>query len=389
MSEPSAQSADAVAERPMFKKVVKNSKIKARLRARSEDDESSSQSEMNAIQETRKRRKLLNEVQYKRGMDATLTVATPSSRPSTASSSEPKQQADLNERLKRSFGGGTGSDANSGQGGVLQHKHKDAMEEFIRQNLKQSQEEEPEAKGKSSSTIKDMKAKLYAELASASLELTGTKEIQKGEEGDVGAGGAMLGGTGIAEVALPVDDRMQTIKETEQAMSSIRPRGRVLNRGTSLQREAAASLPLSFSAGGGKRGKTNLPVIPVTFSSAAPKEALGSGGVSSSAGFGVDVSSVPSSYSHNFQLHTQEWVQQKREEELQANEPVTVDKNIDSAANHERIGFETARRSARGKDDPAAKESKEAGRIRKKRSTDDRVWKNFMAKQHDNRERYG
>jgi hypothetical protein len=387
MSDPSAQSADAVVARPMFKKVVKKSKIKARLRARSEDDESSSQSAMNAIQETRKKRKLLNEFQYKRGLDATLAVTTPSSQPTTAFSSEPKTQADLNERLKVTFSGGTGGDANSGEGGVLQHKHKDAMEEFIRQNLKQSQEEEPEMQEGSSSTIKDMKAKLYAELASASLQLAGSKETQKAEEGDVGAGGAMLGGTGIAEVALPVDDRIQTIKETEQAVSLVRPQRRVLNRDTLLQREAVASLPLSFSAGVGKRGKSNLPMIPMQ--AAAAKEALENGGVSSSAGYGDDVSNVPSSYSHNFQLHTQEWVQQKRDGQQQANEPVAVDKYIDVAANHERIGFEAARRSARGKDDAAEKESKDASQKAEKRSTDDRVWKSFMAKQHDNRERYG
>lgn len=125
------------------------------------------------------------------------------------------------------------------------------------------------------------------------------------------------------------------------------------------------------------------------FSSGAPKEALETCGVSSSAGYGGDVLSVPSWYSHNFQLHAQDWAQQKREGEQQANQSVVVDKNIDLAANHERIGFEAARRSARGKDDPADKGWKEASNKAEKRSTDNRVWKNFMAKQQENRERYG
>lgn len=370
----------------MFKKVAKKTVRKTRLRARSDDDESSSQSAMNAIQETRRKRKLLNEVQHKRGLDATLN-ATPSSAATSTSPSEPKQQEDLTERLKGTFSGGTGGDANSGEGGILQRKHKDAMEEFIRQNLKQSQEKETEAQEESSSTVKDMKAKLYAELASASLELAGTKEKQQDEEGDVGAGGAMLGGTGIAEVALPVDDRIQTIKETEQAISLIRQQGRVLNRNTLVQREVAASLPLTFSAGADKRGKTNLPMG--ESSSSVPQEALETGRVSSPAGYGSfkdDVSDVPLSYSHNFQLHKQEWVQQKKEGE-QANVPVPVDKHAHVAANNERIGFEAARRVARGKDESAAMQSQEPRQETEKRSTDDRVWKSFMAKQHENRDR--
>jgi hypothetical protein len=373
----------------MFKKVAKKTKRKARLRARSEDDDTSSQSAMNAIQETRKKRKLLNEVQYKRGLDATLN-ATSSSIATTTPSSESNQQEDLTERLKGTFSGGTGGDANSGEGGVLQRKHKDAMEEFIRLNLEQSQEKKPETQEESSSTVKDMKAKLFTELASASLELAGTKEKQQNEEGDVGAGGAMLGGTGIAEVALPVDDRIQTTKETEKAMSLIRQQGRVLNRENLLQREVAVSSPMSFSAGAGKQGKTNLPVIPIQgkSSSAMPQEALGTGGVSvpGYGSFTDDVSDVPSSYSHNFQLHAKEWVQQKKEGEL-ANAPVPVDEHAHVAANHERIGFKAARRVARGKDDSAAMQSQGPRQRSGRQSTDDRVWKSFMAKQHENRDR--
>jgi hypothetical protein len=92
-----------------------------------------------------------------------------------------------------------------------------------------------------------------------------------------------LGGTGIAVVALPVDDIIQTTKESEKAsMSLIRQQGRVLNRENLKQREVEVSLPMCFSAGAGKQGKTNLPMIAIQgkSSSAMPQEALGTGGIS-------------------------------------------------------------------------------------------------------------
>jgi hypothetical protein len=135
-------------------------------------------------------------------------------------------------------------------------------------------------------------------------------------------------------------------------MSLIRQQGRVLNRENLIQREVAVSLPMCFSAGAGKQGKTNLPMIAIQgeSSSAMPQEALGTGGISMP-GYGSftdNVSDVPSSYSHNFQLHAKEWVQQKKEGEL-ANVPVPMDEHAHVAANHERIVFKAARRVGWGK----------------------------------------
>jgi hypothetical protein len=136
-------------------------------------------------------------------------------------------------------------------------------------------------------------------------------------------------------------------------MSLIRQQGRMLNCKNLIQREVAVSLPMCFSAGAGKQGKTNLLMraIQGESSSAMPQEALGTGGISMP-GYGSftdNVLDVPSSYySHNFQLHTKEWVQQKKEGEL-ANVPVPMDKHAHVAANHEHNGFKAAQRVGQGK----------------------------------------
>ena len=319
----------AAPARPQFKKVTK--KVKTRLRSREHDDDDEDLSAMQTIEATRKKRKLLNEVLYKKGLDVTLQA--PSETVVAAAVETTTPQKDLDVRM-RSFAGG-GGDATA-EGGVLQRKHQSAMEEFIQGKLKHSQEKQPHEDSTTTANKNDTD-KLYAELASAAQKLAGiASSATTTGEADVGAGGAMLGGTGIAEVTLPADDRILNIKATEEAISA-------------------------FPTSASKQ------------SSAVPQDLLGSTSGKD------DILNVPSSYSHNFQLHTQEWVQQKKQEE-KAMEPVPVIQQDDSG--EERVGFEAARRTVRGDLTTSVSRTQE-----KRRSNDDRAWKNFMTRQQQSRDR--
>ena len=109
---------------------------------------------------------------------------------------------------------------------------------------------------------------LYGEpIRSNSLNEERVAGIKSEKEGDVGAGGAVLGGTGIAEVALPVEVHLKALKETERAAAeySVRRAGRAA-AGSSVPlggpadppddgatSEMQAMLPMSFASGPSSR----------------------------------------------------------------------------------------------------------------------------------------
>jgi hypothetical protein len=124
-----------------------------------------------------------------------------------------------------------------------------------------------------------------------------------------------------------------------------------------------------------------------------------------------DVSGLGASYSHNFKLHTHEWVHKRKEEreaELQA-ERVLQLANEGTATNRQRMGFDAARRVARGQIPlPTPHHTTEGSTGTRptttgaatatggnatnnrdnsnfQRSNDDRVWKTFMARQRGRR----
>lgn len=315
------------APKPQFKKLKK--KNKARLRTRdnpNDDDNEEDLSAMEAIVQTKKKRKLLNEVLYKKGLDAAATLKP--SLEAAVVETNADESKDATERM-RAFAG-EGGDATA-EGGVLQRKHASAMEEFIQENLKAEVVEKETSTRKNSGTDD-----LFAQLASVSQKLAGTESVAASVgEGDIGAGGAMLGGTGIAEVILPADDRIQTIRETQEAVSF-------------------------------------FPTAETNRSSAEPKDSLDISSVNN------HVSHVPSSYSHNFQLHTQERAQQNKQQDdkVEASAAPAIEQN--EGAQNERMGFEAARRAAKGDSSTGLGISQG-----KKRSNDDRVWKNFVTRERE------
>lgn len=327
--------------RPKFKKRAKKPP-KAHLRSRYDDDEDTNDdSAMQTIEQTKKKRKLLNEALYKKGLDVTLTAEkipqTDTSAPSTK-----ETNGDLSQRLEGAFAG-EGGDANA-EGGVLMRKHQTAMEAFVKQRLSTQEVDPTEKETPSTDNLprKTATDDLFAELASASQRLAGTDKAaaEPDKEGDVGAGGAMLGGTGIAEVTLPADDRIQTIRETNEAVSSI-------ESSTACNKRSSA-VPQG----------TNDSIVPGNDS----------------------ISHVPSSYSHNFQLHTQEWIKEQKRQEQQV-QPTASGTTIEQQK-EERMGFDAARRVARGDNTGATNSPSNED---KKRSGDDRAWKNFMTKQQQSR----
>ena len=386
--------------------------------------------------------------------------------------------SDLRQRLQGTFGGGNdgSSSAVDGEGGagegVLGQKHRAAMERYIQERMdstdgKDGEDGTQDKAGADRQSLLDEDA-LYRQVA-AEVGVAGMVQDQAAtigtaapgeasatadektttKEDDVGAGGMMLAGTGIAEVALPVDERIRTVRETELLASSVttgtgRGRGRGHMVGASMAhptnnnnrsagyaagegqpmsaQELQAMLPTSF--GGGKKNNkkqkgegtdrtqeivgTGMAVPQRTAAANATTSPTTAGApgrrppVASSAGAAVlptDVANLSQSYSHNFKLHTHQWVsdrktEQQREVDRARKEQEERDGTVENKA---RVGFEQARRVTRGGETTAAAGGGGGGGSHattagmaggggdRNRSSDDRVWRSFVSKQRNRR----
>ncbi|KAL9180758.1 hypothetical protein ACHAXT_011211 [Thalassiosira profunda] len=395
----------------------------------SSDDDGGGPSALDAILATERRRKLLGR---SRGVDA-AELAKASKKEIATNDEDADETAgnkDLEERLKGAFAGGklAGSNDMGGddEGGVLAKKHRRAMEEFIQQNLKEKEGDNNNGAEEKKVEASAEQKELYAELLEEKTEMGGMAE----GEGDVGAGGAMMGGTGIAEVALPIDDRLRALQATERAAAEHeKARKARFGRGEeggaigpSDVQEAVAPIgpvdvgapsledrvPTSFASGPGKRKRDDVGPVPVDGASsptaAKPQPSSANVGadyaVQSSAhpsyaaaagGPAVAVGDVGASYSHNFQLHTKEWISQRRDERQSEIDALQAQQPVEDAASGARLGFEAARRLAKG-EAPAAARGPGGESLRnewekggEKRSSDDRVWKQFMSNQRNRR----
>lgn len=378
------------------------------------------------------------------------------------------QSKDLEERLKGTFSEGklAGSNDMGGgneddEGGVLAKKHKRAMEEFIQQHLQANSNAvhdsngitEMESYGSAAAAAAKASAarcgptedekELFADLLQSASSDNVNPNAQRNpsstsKEGDIGAGGAMMMGSGIAEVALPISERLKTLKATEKAArerekarsdkSAIRYGVRggnespfssttadiTIGSGHGAEGDINYDLPLNFASGPGKRKRqdrrddtcTVSKTIVVPSPKIASSQNLESTSSAtyysaSSAGGSVkrsDVSTLGQSYSHNFQLHQQDWIAQRRDERQSEIDDLTAQqKAMDKGASAQdiggggRMGFEMVRRVAKGEKvrPPVARgpngESLRNEWDRKQgshqRSNDDRVWKQFISSQ--------
>ena len=370
---------------------------------------------------------------------------------------------DLGQRLKGTFGGGadTSSGPDGGAGGegegVLGKKHRAAMERYIQDRMGDDNDGDSPAKknggggtqeGGTMSADLDEDAlyrQVAAEVGAAGIagpaddldnaEKAGEAGTAVTKEDDVGAGGMMLAGTGIAEISLPVDERIRTVRETELLASSS-TRGRIAaaaprtgggtgsggrappRSGPGSARDLERMLPTSFGKKKGAKEEKIAQTIPPTAavptqpmaansdaSTAIPVRGPGVGGrIASSAGTAAlptDVANLSQSYSHNFKMHTHQWVSDRKTEQQREIDRVRKEQEErdGTVENQSRVGFDQARRVARG-EVPAGAESSSsapfsarrtgpAGSVGaggdRNRSSDDRVWRSFVSKSRNRR----
>jgi hypothetical protein len=215
------------------------------------------------IQYTKKKRKLLTNLQYKRGLDTNqLLQVQQQNNPNHSnnhSDNAETDSADADVEPDPLTTPASSSAAEQGsQEGVLESKHKQAMESYIQQKMKLGAANAKEAANWSNNNNNNVdmdmdkignetteheirqhattltKEQLYRELAVAAARLAGksdnsnfdgnnknTNASDSTKDGDVGAGGAMLvAGTGIAEVILPVDERLKTHQDTNESVQA-------------------------------------------------------------------------------------------------------------------------------------------------------------------------
>ena len=369
---------------------------------------------------------------------------------------------DLGQRLKGTFGGGadTSSGPDGGAGGegegVLGKKHRAAMERYIQDRMGDDNDGDSPARkngsgggkqegGTMSADVDEdaLYRQVAAEVGAAGIagpaddlddaEKAGEAAPASAKEDDVGAGGMMLAGTGIAEISLPVDERIRTVRETEllassstrERMAAAAPRtgggtgggGRAPPRsGPGSARDLERMLPTSFGKKKGAKEEKIAQTIPPT--AAVPTQPMaansdastaipvrGPGGkIASSAGTAAlptDVANLSQSYSHNFKMHTHQWVSDRKTEQQREIDRVRKEQEErdGTVENQSRVGFDQARRVARGEVPAGAESSSSAPSSARRtgpagsvgaggdrnRSSDDRVWRSFVSKSRNRR----
>lgn len=305
---------------------------------------------------------------------------------------EKEQQAiteanqDLKRRLEGNFSINEGS-KNDEDGNIMTKKHKIAMQQYIDSQMIEkgactggtvaSDQIETNAPPIDVKNTND----LYAQILHQSNELLHRESApSNSEEGDTGAGGSMLGGTGIAEIVLPVEDRIKTAKETELAASRSKQFRSARNKPSNaklVDEYSQDEMPVNFGLGPGKSSKNvtlkkSFLLHPTSTETKISPLKRGGRVLNKDA-----LPEMASSYTHNFRLHNEEWISKKKriEQESKTNIP---DTEIDDT----RIGFEVSRglKSDRGNDP-----STNRGSV--KRANDDRTYKKFLKREFNNKRR--
>jgi hypothetical protein len=303
---------------------------------------------------------------------------------------------DLRQKLEGTFEVRTGN-AVENENNVMTLKHQMAMQEYIDAQMKQGDLQNDSTKAEqadeeSTDIVKDKKdlyAKILREATLMGSEMSGENQVDE----DMGAGGEMLGGTGIAEVELPVEQRLQTAKETalaasrlgmDAAFSSDISNARDSDRYT--QQELAKMFPTSFVSGKNKAHSSKSNGILMGDYSITPKTQISSHTepkvhvpLNKDIAFPdaqLNLEGIGSSYSHNFRLHNKEWILKKKEEKhLESNQQTLAEED---GADSSRIGFD-------------AKRGKESGthghgdnQRSNQRSRDHATYKNFVSREMKN-----
>jgi hypothetical protein len=309
---------------------------------------------------------------------------------------EYKSNQDFGERLQGTFSrkkyshnqsGDFSDDDNDDHGGsILRQKHKLAMEEFIQHGLE-------------STANRHVPDHDHPGNVMSSTEFDGASSLAPSfqREADVGAGGAVLGGTGIAEVTLPNDSRLQSVKETKQTLSRIE-HNHGQQASTTNHLVVRKLLPSSFGEGVSRKKRsidgddqelhTSSHVNPKNLissilhqvESTASTTTFNNNCSASSAGQHVrpeDVSNLGRSFAHDFRAHNQERFHLKQASQLKELE-MRQGKDTDTSleADHGRMGFDAIRKSGRGFSNTQHK---------LKNTKDDEFYRNFVKRAKEKR----
>jgi len=388
----------------------------------SNQEDTEEPSALDKIRQVGRRRKIL--LSRNRGVDAANLGKQTLRHKSTAASDDDEEvvaagNKDLEERLKGTFSEGklAGSNDMGGdvEGGILAKKHKKAMEEYIKSNLHEQPVERTASasnnieEGETFKSTADIEKEMYSELLGTD---TAAKVAEDAEEGDVGAGGAMMGGTGIAEVTLPIDDRLKAVKDTERAAAEHEKARKArlgivdeekTTRATSNDVELsddmnlAVMVPIGFASGPGKRKRKDMTVSAPAIQAPQQKPMNNSFDPTKDFQYPLHSSAIPAgsfiergsdadnnlgaSYSHNYAQHNREWIEEKKNER-QAEIDAIAAQNEETGPEESkaRLGFEASRKIARGEAVGTLRPGglKEA-ELKKGTNNDDRVWKTFMS----------
>ena len=197
----------------MFKKKAGPKPKVIRRRASFEDEDEKADEDGDTTQQkiaqTIKKRKLLSSFHSKRGVDAAdlLKATVAASEKASQNNSDNKSSA-----VKTA--------AETSRDGALEQKHRQAMEEFIASRMSTSNQgtETSKAKNSHDSTTANKgplsEDALYMDLAAQSAKLAG-KPLSDDVQEERSA--VLVAGTGIAEVILPVEERLQVVPATTEA----------------------------------------------------------------------------------------------------------------------------------------------------------------------------
>lgn len=257
------------------------------------------------------------------------------------------------------------NDRASEESTVLEKKHAIAMEKYIQSRLNDkqvsmkggaalsAQGDKPKVGNRSKEDLFEELAKkvvtVGTDAAGGSLHRDGTGEA------DVGSGGNILGGTGIAEIELK-----SSLVAQNSAMNQ-NPRPSRVSRRDEEKMIAKAGLPTTF--GMSSKQKNN----PNTINIDAPDVIVSKKDSDSYAPPSLKNSIIPTNISQNYQKHNHEWIQKKRIDEKRALEKANeVEYDIDDKSG--RIGFAAARGRAPVSNSEGSKY----------KSSDNKVFKKFV-----------
>jgi hypothetical protein len=338
----------------MFKKRVIRKPPQQRCKDNEEDDDDKVEEDEESVRKqlelTKKRRKLLETMQYRHGVDASDLLTA-----SSASTDTGKKRN--KDRIIQ-----TTTAANNVEGqSVWDQKHAAAMEEFVRNKLQTSvnddvsiihnnhHNEEETTKPSTLTTKTDLYKELAQQLLQSTSTTTTTTEsttrdkisdtastipVAAATSKDVLRAGAA---TALSEVILPVQDRIETMTQTQQAMHLPKNRSSSSSKGI---------LPTSTSS-------TNIPAA------AAAASAV--------------------SFPHRFQST-------KQRTDISAVQSNPNDSKEENKHDDDRVGFQAVlMRSQQPSGSHRVSSNPSSASQKPQRASDDRVYKDFIKRQHQQR----